>query len=69
VRPDRVRRLPPYDKSEYEEIRSDPRWFLIARLHLIPDVERVVSENDRYTVVAKREGEAAEVAIGTDPRT
>ena len=55
-------------KSEYEYVRSDPRWFLISRLHLIPDVEDVVSEHDRYTVVAKREGEAAEVAIQTDPR-
>jgi hypothetical protein len=58
----------PVTKSEYEEVRSDPRWFLIARWHLIPDVEDVVSENDRYTVVAKREGDAAEVAIRTDPR-
>jgi hypothetical protein len=56
-------------KSEYEDVRSDPRRFLIARSHLIPDVEDVVFENDRYTVVAKREGEAAEVAIRTDPRT
>lgn len=59
----------PVTRSEYEEVRSDPRWFLIARSHLIPDVEDVVSQNDRYTLVAKREGEAAEVAIRTDRRS
>ena len=56
-------------KSEYEEVRSDPRRFLIDRTHLIADVEDVVSETDRFTVVEKREGEAAEVATRTDPRS
>jgi hypothetical protein len=55
-------------KSEYEDVRSDPRRFLIAPTHLIADVEDVVSETDRFFVVAKREGEAAEVAEQTDPR-
>jgi hypothetical protein len=56
-------------KSEYEDVRSDPRRFLIDRTHLIADVEDVVTETDRFTIVEKREGEAAEVAIRTDPRS
>jgi hypothetical protein len=56
-------------KAEYEDVRSDPRRFIIERTHLIADVEDVVSENDRFMVVAKREGEAAEVATSTDPRS
>jgi hypothetical protein len=56
-------------KAEYEEVRSDPRRFLIERSHLVPDVENVVSETDRFAVVQKREGQAAEVATRTDPRS
>jgi hypothetical protein len=56
-------------KSEYEDVRSDPRRFLIEPTHLIADVEEVVSETDRFFVVAKREGVAAEVAEHTDPRS
>jgi hypothetical protein len=56
-------------KSEYEDVRSDPRRFMIERTHLIADVEDVVSETDRFLVVAKRDGEAADVAIRTDPRS
>ena len=55
-------------KAEYEDVRSDPRRFMIERSHLVPDVEDVVFETDRFTVVAKREGRPAEVATRTDPR-
>lgn len=56
-------------KSEYEDVRADPRRFLIERMHLIADVEDVVAETDRFIVVEKREGEPAEVAARTDPRS
>lgn len=56
-------------KAEYEEVRSDPRRFIIERTHLIADIEVVVSETDQFMVVAKREGEAAEVATRTGPRS
>jgi hypothetical protein len=36
--------------------------------HVTPDVEEVVSQTDRFTVVRKREGTPAEVAEATDPR-
>jgi len=55
-------------KAEYEEVRSDPRRFVVIRSHLAPDVEDVVSENDRFVVVEKREGRPAEIAEATDPR-
>jgi hypothetical protein len=52
----------------YEQVRSDPRQFVIFRDHLIPDVEHVVSDGDTFLIVAKREGIPAEVAIREDPR-
>jgi hypothetical protein len=54
--------------AEYEAVRADPSQFAVARDHVMPDVERVVAETDRYVVVAKREGAPAAVAIEEDPR-
>ena len=56
-------------KAEYERVRSDPRQFVIVREHLIPEVEQVVFEGDRFLVVRKREGTPAQVAARTDPRS
>ena len=44
-------------KAEYEQVRSDPLQFVIFRDHLIPEMEQVVFEGDRFLVVAKREGD------------
>lgn len=55
-------------KAEYEDVRSDARHFLIHQEHFDLQAERVVSERDRFTVVAKREGKPAEIARQTDPR-
>ncbi len=55
--------------SEYEEVRAEPTHFLVVPGHVIPDVEHVVESNDRYTVVAKRAGEPAAIAIESDPRS
>jgi hypothetical protein len=55
--------------TEYEEIRNDPLQFIVVREHLIPDIERVVAETDRFIIVAKREGTPASVAIEEDPRS
>jgi hypothetical protein len=54
--------------AEYERMRSDPRQFVVARDHVIADVERVVSETDRFAIVAKRDGTPAAVATEEDPR-
>ena len=54
--------------AEYEEVRADATRFVVVRAHVIPEVERVVAETDRYTVVAKREGIPAAIATQEDPR-
>jgi hypothetical protein len=54
--------------AEYEGVRADATRFVVVRAHVMPEVERVVAETDRYTVVAKREGIPAAVAIQEDPR-
>ena len=55
--------------AEYEEIRNDPVQFVVVKDHLIPDIERVVAETDRFVIVAKREGTPATVAVEEDPRS
>jgi hypothetical protein len=55
-------------KAEYEDVRADGRQFLIFAEHFNPDVDMIVSEHERFTVVAKREGEPADIARETDPR-
>ncbi|HEX5903056.1 MAG TPA: hypothetical protein VF028_08105 [Actinomycetota bacterium] len=55
-------------KEEYEEVRDDPRRFIVRSEHVIPDVELIVEERDRYTIVAKRQGTPAQVATRTEPR-
>jgi hypothetical protein len=56
--------------EEYERVRSNPRWFVIApdERHLRPDHERVVDQTDRYWLVEKI-GEAADLAEALDPRS
>jgi hypothetical protein len=53
--------------DEYEAIRGGPNQFAVLPGHVDHGVERVLSENERYTVVAKL-GEGAEVARENDPR-
>jgi hypothetical protein len=53
---------------EYEQVRSDPRQFVVVRDHVTEDVERVVHETDRFVLVAKRDGTPAAVATDEDPR-
>jgi hypothetical protein len=52
---------------EYEEVRKVPTHFIIARGHIVPQVERIVRETPRYQVVEKV-GVAGEVAARLDPR-
>jgi hypothetical protein len=54
--------------AEYQEVRSDATHFAIVPEHFIGDIERIVSENDRFAVVAKRAGTPADVVTETDPR-
>jgi hypothetical protein len=51
----------------YEQVREDPRRFLLIPGHEIPGVEVVVAAEGGYIVVEKI-GVAGEVAETTDPR-
>ena len=53
-------------RAVYEEVRADPRRFLVVPGH-DHDFEHVVERTERYAIVEK-EGRAGEVAEQTDPR-
>jgi hypothetical protein len=55
-------------RFEYEEVRRVPTHFVVARGHVVSDVERVVAETPRYHVVEKI-GVAATTARRLDPRS
>ena len=53
--------------AEYEQVRASPIRFAVLAEHVVPDVERVVDDRDRFVVVEKHAGERA-IALETDPR-
>jgi hypothetical protein len=53
---------------EYEQIRANPRHFVMIRGHELPEVERVVAGTSAYVVVEKI-GEPGEEARAGDPRS
>jgi hypothetical protein len=55
--------------SEYEKVRADPRRYIVVPGHELPEFESTVESGDGYDIVQKREGEAAELARETDPRS
>jgi hypothetical protein len=54
-------------RDEYERLRSDPLTFGVKPGHVIPDVEYIVEEGERFHVVRKHE-EEGRIARATDPR-
>jgi hypothetical protein len=54
--------------AEYEYIRSSPIRFVVVPGHELPEVERVLRETERFTVVEKLRGGPAELAEAHDPR-
>jgi hypothetical protein len=58
----------PLTIEEYESVRRVPTHFLVKPGHTLPDVERVVMQNDRYVEVEKF-GAAGPVAILFDRRS
>ena len=52
---------------EYEEIRANPRRFVVVPGHEYPDVETLVESRRGYLIVEKRD-QAAKVAERHDPR-
>jgi len=53
--------------GEYEHVRADPRLFVLAPGHEVPQAERVVERHTDYQVVEKQ-GPAGQAAEETDPR-
>src|SRR4051812_19624290 len=54
--------------EQYEAVRTDFDRFVIIAGHELPPVDRVVERHDGYLVVTKQ-GQAAEMARETDPRS
>src|SRR5438105_4531011 len=54
--------------AEYEIVRAEGTHFVLAANHENPELDLVVAEHDRYTIVQKRFGEAARIAYARDPR-
>ncbi len=53
---------------EYEAVRGYPTRFAIATDHENPEVDQLVSEGSRFTVVEKIAGDPARIARETDRR-
>lgn len=54
--------------AEYEQVRGDPRRFLLAVGHQVEGAERVVETHADHIIIEKI-GHAGEVAEATDPRS
>jgi hypothetical protein len=54
--------------AEYENVRSDPRQFVVLPLHYTPEVEELVEETETYWIVRKV-GDAGEYVEHMDPRS
>ena len=52
-------------RAEYEDVRSDPTRFVVAKGHVLHEIEAVVERANDHVVVEK-EGAAADVAIHLD---
>jgi hypothetical protein len=55
--------------SAYEETRSDPKHFIVAKGHEALEYEKVLSEGHGYVIVEKLPGGPAGAAIRDDPRS
>ena len=53
--------------DEYQRVRSNSLWFVIALGHAAPEIERVIEENERFAMVEKGPGER-DIVVATDPR-
>jgi hypothetical protein len=55
-------------RHEYEAVRAVAVRFAIALDHENPEIDRVVSENERFATVDKFYGSPARIARDSDPR-
>jgi hypothetical protein len=56
-------------RAEYEGVRTEATHFVLAPNHENPEVEQLISECARFTVVDKFEAAARRIARATDPRS
>jgi hypothetical protein len=56
-------------RAEYEGVRTEATHFVVAPDHENPEVEQLISECSRFTVVDKFEAAARRIARATDPRS
>jgi hypothetical protein len=54
--------------AEYEDVRSQSRWFAIAPGHVDERIEHVIRLTDRYLIVEKDTPSSATIAEISDPR-
>lgn len=54
--------------EEYEDVRAEPRRFLVWPGHADTSIERVIEKRRGFDVVEKTEPDAVEIAEETDPR-
>jgi hypothetical protein len=54
--------------KEYERVRSDSRWFVVLRAHVVPDIERIAWDVGERIVVVEKPEELADEALAADPR-
>jgi hypothetical protein len=54
--------------AEYERARAQPTRFVVVPGHEVPEVERVVSREERFALVEKH-AEESDIATATDPRS
>lgn len=55
-------------RAEYEAVRAEGRRFIIAVDHENPELDTLLSSNERYSIVAKIPGQAANIALDSNPR-
>jgi hypothetical protein len=55
-------------RAEYEEVRGYATRFAIAVTHENPEIDQLLSEGVRYSVVQKGAGRPARIARESDPR-
>jgi hypothetical protein len=53
--------------AEYERIRAESTWFVVKTGHNLPEIERIIAQDDGYAVVEKVVAE--EELEAEDPRS
>lgn len=55
-------------RSEYEGIRSEATRFALALNHENPEIDSVITENERFATIEKSFGAPSRIARESDPR-